>query len=88
MNLLPPGHQIGEPQPLFAKIDQEVIEEYKKRFAGKQDSRQQSPPKDNAKLDFSNVDVETLEEAVTKQVGLALFWFELVPTRIVFFRGW
>jgi len=32
--LLQPGHKIGEPSPLFAKIEQSVIDELKKKYGG------------------------------------------------------
>lgn len=67
INLLPAGHLIGEPQPLFTKIEPEVIEEYKKKFAGSQESRK-SPPKKVTIPDLCNGDAETLEEAIAKQV--------------------
>ncbi|CAG9766282.1 unnamed protein product [Ceutorhynchus assimilis] len=66
VNLLPTGHQIGDPQPLFEKIEPELIEEYKKKFAGSQESRN-SPPKNNVQLNFNGVDKDMLEEAVAKQ---------------------
>ncbi|ERL92272.1 methionine--tRNA ligase, cytoplasmic [Dendroctonus ponderosae] len=66
INLLPTGHSIGEPQPLFTKIEPEVIEEYKKKFAGSQESRK-TPPKEIVKPDLCNGDAETLEEAIAKQ---------------------
>ncbi|XP_050300955.1 methionine--tRNA ligase, cytoplasmic [Anthonomus grandis grandis] len=64
VNLLPAGHKIGDPQPLFTKIEQNMIEEYKKKFSGSQESRK-SPAK--GKIDLTGVDAETLEEAIAKQ---------------------
>lgn len=34
--LLPTGHKIGKPAPLFAKIEQTLIDELKKKYAGSQ----------------------------------------------------
>lgn len=68
--MLPAGHKIGDPQPLFTKIEPELIEEYKKKFAGSQESRK-SPPKE-VKVPQCNGDVGTLEEAIAKQVSLLL----------------
>lgn len=65
INLLPTGHKIGDPQPLFTKIEPELIEEYRKKFAGSQESRK-SPPKE-VKVPQCNGDVGTLEEAIAKQ---------------------
>lgn len=68
--MLPSGHKIGDPQPLFTKIEPELIEEYKKKFAGTQESRK-TPPKE-VKVPQCNGDVGTLEEAIAKQVSLLL----------------
>ncbi|XP_044761926.1 methionine--tRNA ligase, cytoplasmic [Coccinella septempunctata] len=38
-NFLPEGHVIGEPSPLFTKIEESQIEELKKRFGGKQETQ-------------------------------------------------
>lgn len=70
VNLLPTGHKIGDPQPLFTKIEPELIEEYRKKFAGSQESRK-SPPKE-VKVPQCNGDVGTLEEAIAKQVSQLL----------------
>lgn len=57
---LPPGHKIGKPAPLFAKIENEQVEALKKKYAGKQQpavsSRGDAP-----------TDVAGLEAAVAKQ---------------------
>ncbi|XP_075225547.1 methionyl-tRNA synthetase 1 isoform X2 [Lycorma delicatula] len=39
-----PGHKIGKPVPLFTKIEQSLVDDLKKRFAGKQ---QESDAKNN-----------------------------------------
>lgn len=59
--MLPPGHKLGEPSPLFAKIEQSTIDELKQKFAGKQ-----QPNATNASGDSS--DLKALEAEVTKQV--------------------
>ncbi|XP_050499287.1 methionine--tRNA ligase, cytoplasmic [Diabrotica virgifera virgifera] len=46
VNMLPAGHKLGEPSPLFAKIEPSVAEELKKKFAGKQQSKETSPSGD------------------------------------------
>lgn len=61
INLLPAGHQIGEPSPLFAKIEPSRVDELKKRFAGTQVERNGI-----AKTAVS-ADVATLEAQVAKQ---------------------
>ena len=64
-NLLPTGHKIGKPVPLFTKIEPERVEELKNKFAGKQQSSKDSSP---IRDGDSSVSIETLTEAVTKQV--------------------
>ncbi|XP_015117336.1 methionine--tRNA ligase, cytoplasmic [Diachasma alloeum] len=36
--LLPTGHQLGEASPLFSKIEESVVEELRKKYAGKQEN--------------------------------------------------
>lgn len=55
--LLPPGHQIGKPAPLFQKIEQNVIDELKAKYAGKQTKTNDS------------ANVAELEAAIEKQVN-------------------
>lgn len=55
MQLLPSGHKLGEPSPLFAKIEAARVDELKKMFAGKQGDR-------------VPVEVQQLELEVQKQV--------------------
>ncbi|CAH0386639.1 unnamed protein product [Bemisia tabaci] len=54
--LLPPGHKIGHPSPIFSLITPKTVEELKARFAGKQnDSAAAKPTKTEAKsTDKSN----------------------------------
>lgn len=40
--LLPTGHKIGKPAPLFTKLEQSFIEELKKKFGGVQDQSNSS----------------------------------------------
>ncbi|KAJ0245519.1 Methionine--tRNA ligase [Hirschfeldia incana] len=37
--ILPPGHKIGTPQPLFKELDKEEVDQYKIKFAGSQADR-------------------------------------------------
>lgn len=53
--LLPSGHKIGEPKPLFQKIEPSLVEEFRKKYGG----RQVSPVKESA---------AELETKVTNQV--------------------
>ncbi|KAJ8981803.1 hypothetical protein NQ317_007389 [Molorchus minor] len=65
VTLLPPGHKLGDPAPLFAKIEPTTAEEMKKRFAGTQEERKNVNGKE--KGSGNNVDVKALEEEVAKQ---------------------
>lgn len=64
LNLLITGHKLGDPSPLFGKIEVEKIEELKKKFAGKQSERLTTAAENN----ITSGDVTTLEEEVAKQV--------------------
>ncbi|XP_074036652.1 methionyl-tRNA synthetase 1 [Leptinotarsa decemlineata] len=57
VKLLIAGHKIGEPFPLFAKIEQATADELKKKFAGTQSERAGS----------ENAEIKKLEEEVAKQ---------------------
>ncbi|KAJ8941660.1 hypothetical protein NQ314_010305 [Rhamnusium bicolor] len=56
VTLLPAGHKLGEPFPLFDKIESALVEELKKLFAGTQEDRKNG-----------SVDIKTLEAEVAKQ---------------------
>lgn len=67
--MLPPGHKLGEPSPLFAKIDISKIEELKKTFGDTQNNRQNQQ---------SNIDsgvIKSLAETAAKQVCKKQFFF-------------
>lgn len=36
---LPPGHVIGKPEPLFSKIEPELLEKLRAKYAGTQSDR-------------------------------------------------
>ncbi|KAL0859026.1 hypothetical protein ABMA27_010878 [Loxostege sticticalis] len=57
---LPPGHVIGKPEPLFAKIEPEVLEKLKAKYAGTQSERA------NVNGD-ANKSVAELEAAIAEQ---------------------
>ncbi|XP_077292079.1 methionyl-tRNA synthetase 1 [Arctopsyche grandis] len=60
--LLPGGHKIGKPSPLFTKIETAKVEELKKRFSGRQST---SPAKENAdKLSIPELEAKILEQGV------------------------
>ncbi|XP_054262905.1 methionine--tRNA ligase, cytoplasmic-like [Macrosteles quadrilineatus] len=67
--ILTPGHRIGKPVPLFAKIEPSTVDQLKKRFAG----RQQSPPAAKGvkpTLDPAIDSLDKMEAAVQKQADL------------------
>lgn len=74
LNLLPSGHVIGKPAPLFAKIEQEKLDELKKRFAGKQQSNGIS----GGSSTRNDLDSKSLEAAIAKQVLVLFFSMYLV----------
>lgn len=78
--LLPPGHKIGKPVPLFKKLEQDTVNELKVKYAGKQSpERTVSPEKSKAKkatgdapvISASNgvdpEEIESLNSLVTTQ---------------------
>lgn len=65
--MLPVGHKLGEPSPLFAKIEVAKIEELKKKYAGTQNDRQNQ-------TNVNSVNIKSLEEAVAKQVCVKLLY--------------
>lgn len=64
--LLPAGHKIGKPIPLFTKIEQTTIDELKKKYAGVQQAKDAAPKvkPEKSKL-FDNI--EEAEKAVDEQ---------------------
>lgn len=58
--LLPVGHKIGKPSPLFTKIEQAQIDELKKKYAGAQQTKDATK---STKPEKSNKLFNTLEEA-------------------------
>lgn len=76
MNILRAGHKLGEPTPLFAKIELARIEELKKKFAGKQEenSNAKNGPinGDQAPIQKNEInpeEIKKLEEEITRQVS-------------------
>lgn len=86
VGVLPPGHKIGKPAPLFQKIENATIAELKKKYAGKQEAKKE-PPATNAKISSTtandvisektvdNQDAASLEEAINKQVSVKCIMF-------------
>lgn len=62
VNFLQPGHKLGDPSPLFAKIDVDKIPELQKKFAGTQNDRKNVQPPVVG-------DVNILEEQIAEQVS-------------------
>ncbi|KAH3776076.1 hypothetical protein DPMN_177489 [Dreissena polymorpha] len=70
-----PGHKIGQPSPLFQKIEASTIAELKKRFAGQGPAAPSKPkpkkggePSQNSQTATSPAEVERLQGEVTNQV--------------------
>lgn len=63
IRFLPPGHKIGTPAPLFRKIEQSQVDEWKVKYGG-----QQSKEKVDQVESYSSV--EQLEQAVLDQGNL------------------
>lgn len=60
--MLPAGHSIGKPSPLFTKIEDKQVEELRKKYAGRQEP---TPPREAVSVP---TDMASLEAAVAKQV--------------------
>lgn len=54
--LLPPGHKLGTNFPLFKKIEQNQIEELKKKYSGKQTSPERKIPTNKGENSISNIE--------------------------------
>ncbi|XP_052234080.1 methionine--tRNA ligase, cytoplasmic-like isoform X4 [Dreissena polymorpha] len=73
---LDPGHKIGQPSPLFQKIESSTIAELKKRFAGQGPAAPSKPkpkkggePSQNSQTATSPAEVERLQGEVTSQAN-------------------
>ncbi|KAH3692301.1 hypothetical protein DPMN_194751, partial [Dreissena polymorpha] len=73
---LDPGHKIGQPSPLFQKIEASTIAELKKRFAGQGPAAPSKPkpkkggePSQNSQTATSPAEVERLQGEVTSQAN-------------------
>lgn len=63
--LLPAGHKINKPVPLFTKIEQTTIDELKKKYGGVQQAKDAPKPKQEKSKLFHSVD--EAEKAVADQ---------------------
>ncbi|KAG6444362.1 LOW QUALITY PROTEIN: methionine--tRNA ligase, cytoplasmic [Manduca sexta] len=61
---LPPGHVIGKPEPLFAKIEQDLLDKLRAKYAGTQSERAN---KENGSAQGGSNSVADLEKAVAAQ---------------------
>ncbi|KAL7301642.1 hypothetical protein TKK_0005649 [Trichogramma kaykai] len=66
--MIPCGHKLGKPKPLFAKIEDKQVEELRQKYAGKQNS--EIIKKNNLALDNAAFDKVALEAAIEKQGNL------------------
>ncbi|CAK1593122.1 unnamed protein product [Parnassius mnemosyne] len=62
---LPTGHVIGKPEPLFAKIEPELLDKLRAKYAGTQSDR--AKQNGDVKSPASKVTVAELEAAITAQ---------------------
>ncbi|XP_043674180.1 methionine--tRNA ligase, cytoplasmic [Vespula pensylvanica] len=69
MNMLPSGHKIGKVSPLFTKIEDQLIEELRKKYAGKQET--------NGAQSITNDVIESVESSEA-----AAQWGQLVKKLI------
>ncbi|CAG9858998.1 unnamed protein product [Phyllotreta striolata] len=60
IKMLPSGHKLEEPSPLFAKIEQAAIDELKRKFAGKQQSEAKNSTGNSS-------EIKELEAEIAKQ---------------------
>lgn len=58
-SILPTGHKIGKPSPLFKKIEDKDVETLRKKYAGKQETTSSS----------GHGDVKSLDSAIAELVG-------------------
>ncbi|KAH9496097.1 hypothetical protein Btru_012715 [Bulinus truncatus] len=71
--MLQPGHQIGQPSPLFQKLEATTMAELKAKFAGKPEEKSKKPTNKEVKSSQSNPgatgseDVSKLSISVTNQ---------------------
>ena len=65
---LPTGHRIGKAAPLFQKIEQSLIDELKKRYAGAQVGAAVPTPAAPAPAEIVDDNLDSLNQKVTQQV--------------------
>lgn len=73
-NILPTGHKIGKPSPLFKKIEEKEAETLRQKYAGKQET------KNDAQKNNDN-DVKSLEAAIAEQVSKTLITIQITKNR-------
>lgn len=74
VNLLPTGHKLGEPSPLFAKIDVAKIEELKQKFAGSQNDRKNNHSDSNIGADVKIIEGKIAKQVCKRHINL-FYWF-------------
>ena len=66
------GHKVGVPAPLFQKIEQSLVDELKKRFAGTQKEQQQEqeqPPKSTAQDTVESLTKKVAQQVISCETG-------------------
>lgn len=58
-SILPTGHKIGKPSPLFKKIEEKDVETLRKKYAGKQDTTNSDEHGDVKSLDSAIAELDT-----------------------------
>ncbi|KAK9300686.1 hypothetical protein QLX08_006719 [Tetragonisca angustula] len=58
-SILPTGHKIGKPSPLFKKIEEKDVETLRKKYAGKQDTTNSEEHGDVKSLDNAIAELDT-----------------------------
>ncbi|KAI5745253.1 hypothetical protein M8J76_009512 [Diaphorina citri] len=70
VQFLPTGHKIGTPAPLFRKIEQAQVDEWKLKYGGQQSKESSNNKKEKKQAEITFSSVEELEAAVATQGNL------------------
>lgn len=78
MNMLPSGHKIGKVSPLFTKIEDQLIEELRKKYAGKQETN-------GAQSKTNNVTESVESSKATTDQWVNLIYNFLFKTKLIYY---
>lgn len=76
VNMLPPGHKIGKVSPLFAKIDDQLIEELREKYGGKQETNGAAAARSKTES------VESSKASVAQQVNFLYIYMYMYIYRV------